>query len=231
MLIHGFTKTTLLDYPGKVAATIFLGGCNFRCPFCHNAPLVLAPEQEPAFPLEEILHFLEKRRKILDGVCISGGEPTLDPDLRSLCRSIKALGYPIKLDTNGTDPGLLRGLAGEQLIDHIAMDVKSSPEHYASLTGMDGPDLDRIAQSIQWLLTDPLPYEFRTTVVRELHTEADIIRISQWIVGARAYFLQAYQDAPQVMQPGFTAYPKEEMEHLCDLVRPAVPSVRLRGID
>jgi len=231
MPIHGFTKTTLLDYPGRVAATIFLGGCNFRCPFCHNAPLVLAPEQEPAFPLEEILHFLEKRRKILDGVCISGGEPTLDPDLRSLCRSIKALGYPIKLDTNGTDPGLLRGLAGEQLIDHIAMDVKSSPEHYASLTGMDGPNLDRIDQSIQWLLTDPLPYEFRTTVVRELHTEEDLIQISKWIAGAAQYFLQAYRDSPQVMQRGYSACSKEEMGHYLRSVRLLIPSAQLRWVD
>ena len=231
MRISGFTKTTLLDYPGKIAATIFLGGCNLRCPFCHNAPLVLAPGKEPSHPLDEVLHFLEKRRNVLEGVCISGGEPTLDPALPSLCRKIKSLGYPIKLDTNGTNPGLLRKLAGERLIDHIAMDIKSSPENYAKAAGIPHPDLDKIRASAAWLLTDPLPYEFRTTVVRELHTEEDLRQIARWLSGARAYFLQAYRDAPQIMQPGCTACTKEEMEHYRDLLLASIPSLHLRGID
>lgn len=231
MNIQGFTKTTLLDYPGKVAAVIFLGGCNFRCPFCHNAPLVLTPEQEPSDSLEDILLFLKKRRKILDGVCISGGEPTLDPDLPSLCEQLKSLGYPVKLDTNGTNPGLLHELAGEHLIDYVAMDIKSSPMHYPKLAGISKPNMDRIQQSVQWLLANSLPYEFRTTVVRELHTEEDFIEISHWLAGASQYYLQAYRDSPQVMHRGYTACTKEEMEHYLELVRVSVPTAQLRGID
>ncbi len=231
MDISGFTKTTLLDYPGRIAATLFLGGCNFRCPFCHNSSLVLAPGEGPSYPLEDILYFLKKRRGILEGVCISGGEPTLNPGLRSLCESIKALGYPIKLDTNGTNPGLLQELAGEHLIDHIAMDIKSPPAHYAKLAGVEDPALDKIDRSVQWLLSDPLPYEFRTTVVRELHTEEDLIQISKWIAGAAQYFLQAYRDSPQVMQRGYSACSKEEMGHYLRSVRLLIPSAQLRGVD
>lgn len=231
MDICGFTKTTLLDYPGRIAATLFLGGCNFRCPFCHNSSLVLTPGQGPFYRLEDILYFLKKRRGILEGVCISGGEPTLHPGLRSLCADIKTLGYPIKIDTNGTNPGLLQGLAGEHLIDHIAMDIKSPPIHYAKLAGVEDPALEKIDRSVQWLLSDPLPYEFRTTVVRELHTEEDLIQISKWIAGARQYFLQAYRDSPQVMRRGYSACSKEEMGHYLRSVRLFVPSAQLRGID
>lgn len=231
MNIQGFTKTTLLDYPGKVAAVIFLGGCNFRCPFCHNAPLVLPPEQGPPLSLEDILRFLKKRRKILDGVCISGGEPTLEPDLFSLCECIKSLGYLVKLDTNGTNPRLLRELAGEHLIDYAAIDVKSAPEHYPALTGVSNPDLDSIRQSAEWLLAGSLPYEFRTTVVRELHAAEDFIEISRWLSGASRYYLQAYRDSPQVMRRGYTACTKEEMEHYLALVRVSIPAAQLRGID
>lgn len=231
MNIQGFTKTTLLDYPGKVAAVIFLGGCNFRCPFCHNSSLVLPPKQKPSDSLEDILLFLKKRRKILDGVCISGGEPTLDPDLPSLCEQLKSLGYLVKLDTNGTNPGLLRELAGEHLIDYAAMDIKSSPVHYSKLAGISKPDMDSIQQSVQWLLANALPYEFRTTVVRELHAEEDFIEISRWLAGASQYYLQAYQDSPQVMRRGYTACTKEEMEHYLKLVRASIPTAQLRGID
>lgn len=231
MNIQGFTKTTLLDYPGKVAAVIFLGGCNFRCPFCHNSSLVLAPNRELSDSLEDILRFLKKRRKILDGVCISGGEPTLDPDLEALCEQLKALSYPVKLDTNGTNPGLLRKLAGEHLIDYVAMDIKSSLQNYPKLTGISKPDLDGIRQSVEWLMANALAYEFRTTVVRELHTEKDFTEISRWLAGASQYYLQAYRDSPQVMRRGYTACTKEEMEHYLELVRVSVPAAQLRGID
>lgn len=231
MRILGFTKTTLLDYPGKVASTLFLGGCNFRCPFCHNGSLVMRPEEEPSYEIEDVLRFLEKRRKILDGVCISGGEPTIHPELPSLCREIKALGYPVKLDTNGTNPGLLQKLAGEHLIDYVAMDIKSSPARYPALTGVATPDIKSIDCSIQWLLTDPLPYEFRTTVVQELHAEEDFIEISRWISGARLYYLQSYQDSPQAIRSGFTACPKAQMETYLQLACATIPGARLRGID
>lgn len=231
MNIQGFTKTTLLDYPGKVASIIFLGGCNFRCPFCHNASLVTAPMRNPSYIIGDILQFLRKRQGIVEGVCISGGEPTLDPDLPSLCREIKSLGLPVKLDTNGTNPGLLHKLAGEHLIDYVAMDIKSSPRRYPALTGISTPDMDCISHSVRWLLTNPLPYEFRTTVVRELHTEEDFSEISRWLSGAQQYYLQAYQDSPQVMRRGYTACTKAEMEHYLKLVRTFIPHAQLRGID
>lgn len=231
MRILGFTKTTLLDYPGRIASTIFLGGCNFRCPFCHNGPLVTDAKGKPSYIIGDVLSFLKKRRGILEGVCISGGEPTLHPDLPMLCREIKSLGYPVKLDTNGTNPGLLLKLAGEHLIDYVAMDIKSSPGRYPKLTGIAAPDMECICQSVQWLLSDPLPYEFRTTVVQELHTEEDFSEISRWLAGARQYFLQAYRDSPQVIRPGHTACTKAQMEHYLKLVLPAIPSAQLRGID
>lgn len=231
MRILGFTKTTLLDYPGRVASTLFLDGCNFRCPFCHNGSLVTPPEGAPSYEIVDVLRLLEKRRGILDGVCISGGEPTIHPELPSLCREIKALGYPVKLDTNGTNPGLLQKLAGEHLIDYVAMDIKSSPARYPALTGMAAPDIKSVSRSVRWLLTDPLPYEFRTTVVRELHKAEDFIEISRWISGARQYCLQSYQDSPQTIRPGFTACPKAQMEEYLELARATIPSARLRGID
>lgn len=231
MNIQGFTKTTLLDYPGKIAAVIFLGGCNFRCPFCHNAPLVLSPAQSSPCSLEDILHTLKKRRKILDGVCISGGEPTLDPDVPALCQAVKSLGYPIKLDTNGTNPGLLKELAENELIDYAAMDIKASPRNYPLLTGVSQPDMNKIRQSAQWLLAGSIPFEFRTTVVRELHSDEDFIEIGHWLAGAPKYYLQAYQDSEHVIHPGFTPCRKDEMEHFLELLRPSIPSVQLRGID
>lgn len=231
MNIQGFTKTTLLDYPGKVAATIFLGGCNFRCPFCHNASLVLSPEQTPPYSLEDILRTLKKRRRVLDGVCISGGEPTLDANLPALCKCIKDLGYSIKLDTNGTNPDLLEELAEAHLIDYAAMDIKTSLQNYPLLTGVSRPDIDKIRQSAQWLLAGPIPFEFRTTVVRELHSDEDFIEISRWLAGAPKYYLQVYQDSAQVIHPGFTSCSKGEMQHFLNLLRPAIPSAQLRGID
>ncbi len=231
MRILGFTKTTLLDYPGRVASTLFLGGCNFCCPFCHNSSLVTSPKSEPFYEMDDVLRFLEKRQGILDGVCISGGEPTIHLELPSLCRKIKALGYPVKLDTNGTNPGLLQKLAGEHLIDYVAMDIKSSPNRYPALTGVAAPDIDSVRRSVKWLLAGPLPYEFRTTVVQELHTKEDFIEISRWISGAQQYFLQAYRDSPQTIRPGFTACPKSQMEDYLNLVRATVPCARLRGID
>ncbi len=231
MNIQGFTKTTLLDYPGKVAATIFFGGCNFRCPFCHNSSLVLSPGQTPDCSLDQILHTLEKRRRILDGICISGGEPTLDPDLPALCKELKSLGYPIKLDTNGTAPDLLEYLAQEHLIDYVAMDIKTSLSHYPLLTGVPHPHTDKIRQSAQWLLAGSIPFEFRTTVIRELHSDEDFLEIARWLTGAPKYYLQAYKDSAEVIHPGFTPCSKSEMEHFLELLRPSIPSAQLRGID
>ena len=229
--IHGLNKTTLLDYPGRVAATIFLGSCNFRCPFCQNSGLVLHPSQEPLVPEEEVLSFLKKRRGILEGVCISGGEPTLASDLIDFIREIRALGYPVKLDTNGTRPDILRYLAENDLIQMAAVDIKACPDNYPSLTGMLHPDLNAVRETVDFLLHGNLDYEFRTTVVRELHNEEDFIQIGQWLKGAKAYYLQAYKDSEEVLQPGFSSYSLEELEHFRDILLASIPVVGIRGID
>ena len=231
MKIHGFNTLTLLDYPGKVGATLFLGGCNFRCPFCQNGNLVLHPEQEPFIPEEEVLAYLKKRQGILDGVCISGGEPTLYPDLPELIQKIKALGYLVKLDTNGSRPEVLRQLCREKLIDYAAMDIKSSPAHYKKTAGCEALDIDAILESVDYLKSDVLEYEFRTTVVRELHTADDFADIALWLAGCRAYYLQAYRDSESVIRPGFSSCSREELEAFCRILRKKIPLVALRGID
>lgn len=231
MKICGLNKTTLLDYPGKVAASVFLGGCNFRCPFCHNAPLVLRAEKEPELDREEVLHFLKKRRGILEGVCVSGGEPTLAPDLPEFLAEIKALGYPIKLDTNGSHPDLLKDLSAHKLIDKIAMDIKTSPSKYPLLTGLANPDLPSVNESISFLLEGSLDYEFRTTVVKELHKAEDFLIIREWIAGAKEYYLQAYRDSDSVIQKGFSSYPPETLMEFKSLLSQRIPVVEIRGIE
>ena len=231
MRICGLNKTTLLDYPGKVAAAIFLEGCNFRCPFCHNSSLVLRQERQPEIPQEEVLQFLKKRKGILDGVCITGGEPTLQEELPDFLKKIKELGYEIKLDTNGSRPRMLRSLIQSRLVDYVAMDIKSSKESYHLLTGITHMNLEEICESAEFLMNCGIDYEFRTTVVRELHQESDFLSIAQWLSGAKAYYLQAYKDSPDVIKPGFTSYSKEELMHFQQLLSSAIPLVEIRGID
>ncbi len=231
MKICGLNKTTLLDYPGKVAATIFLGSCNFRCPFCHNSSLVLHPEAEHKISQEEVLSFLKKRSKILEGICITGGEPTLSADLEQFLTQIRKLGYSVKLDTNGSRPYVIKELVHKGLVDKIAMDIKACPENYGILTGLPYPDLDPIRESVNFLLEEPVDYEFRTTVVKELLTEHDFIEIGRWIAGAKAYYLQAYKDSPEVLQPGFSSYSLEELEHFRNILLQTIPLVEIRGID
>lgn len=231
MKIYGLNKTTLLDYPGRVAATIFLGGCNFRCPFCQNSSLVLSPDRQPEIPEEEVLSFLKKRKGILEGVCVTGGEPTLSPELPEFLKKIQDLGYPVKLDTNGSRPQVLKDLASRNLIQMTAVDIKACPNNYPSLCGLVHPDLDSIKETVDFLINGSLDYEFRTTVVRELHTEQDFIQIGQWIAGAKAYYLQAYRDSEQVLQPGFSSYSQKELMYFRDILKRTIPLVELRGID
>ena len=231
MKIYGLNKTTLLDYPGRVAVTIFLGGCNFRCPFCQNSSLVLTPGSQPEIPEEEVLSFLKKRKGILEGVCVTGGEPTLSPDLPEFLKKIRTLGYPIKLDTNGTHPELLKALAEQNLIQMTAVDIKACPDNYPSLCGLIHPDLDAVKETVEFLKNGALDYEFRTTVVRELHSEKDFIEIGHWLAGAKAYYLQAYRDSEEVLQPGFSSYSQEELEHFRKILQRTIPLVELRGID
>lgn len=231
MQIHGFQKTTLLDYPEHLAATIFLGHCNFRCPFCHNSELVLSPDKMPTMDFEEILSFLRKRTKILDGICITGGEPTLSPDLETIICKIRDLGFKIKLDTNGSNPEVIKSLIEKDLLDYIALDIKSTPEKYAQTCGLASINLNNINESVSFLMTQDIPYEFRTTIVKELHTLDDILEIGRWIQGCKAYYLQSYRDSEQVIKPGFTSYTKEELTTLKTQLNNYINYVEVRGIE
>ncbi|MGB4661058.1 MAG: anaerobic ribonucleoside-triphosphate reductase activating protein, partial [Mobilitalea sp.] len=210
MQINGFNKLTLLDFPKHLAATIFVGGCNMRCPFCHNASLVTDPSSQPIIPVKEVLDLLAKRKGILEGVCITGGEPTLYSDLPDLIRQIKSLGLAVKIDTNGTNPRMIKSLVDQHLIDYVAMDIKNSKENYELTSGIARIDLAVISESVSYLLADTVDYEFRTTVVKEYHTAKDILSIGNWIKGAKAYYLQSYQDSGDIISTDeLHALPKE----------------------
>ena len=230
MEIQGLQKMTLLDYPGKVAGTVFLGGCDFHCPFCHNGELVLSPALAE-MNQEELLAFLKKRQGLLDGVCITGGEPLLRPDLPQLLESVKALGYPVKLDTNGSHPRALVDLVERKLVDYVAMDVKNSPERYPETVGVPGLDVGPIRESVGFLLEGLVDYEFRTTVVRELHDEDSFRAIGPWLSGAKRYFLQSFVDRDTVIREGLHPWDRDHLQKFAELVRPWVPSVELRGVD
>lgn len=259
MHICGFQKTTLLDYPEHVAATIFLGGCNFRCPFCYNSELVLHPDVCTHESETEMLSFLARRKGILQGVCVTGGEPTLSGELPSFLRSIKSLGYLIKLDTNGSNPSMLQSLYDQKLIDYVAMDIKSGSSDYLSVCGLSpsrnsAPSgdlgclqptshvaettlMENIKKSIHFLIheTDAsrFQYEFRTTVVKPLHTAASFTEIADMIDGAGQYFLQSYQDTDSVLADicSFAPYTRQELETFAEIVRPHVGHVSLRGVE
>ena len=228
MKLGGIQKLTLLDDPGKLACTLFAPGCNFRCPFCHNASLVLDPAE--ALDLDEVLAFLQKRRGVLEGVCLTGGEPLLQPGVEDFLRNIKAMGYAVKLDTNGSRPRRLRDLVRAGLVDYVAMDVKNSRDRYAETVGIPNFDLGPVEESVAFLLEGTVDYEFRTTVVRELHTAESLRDLSRWIAGARRYYLQGFVDSGDLIQPGLTACTAAEMEDLRQAVLDQVPSAELRGV-
>lgn len=233
MLISGLQKLTLLDFPGTVSCTVFTGGCNFRCPFCHNASLVL-PERLRGDPdgVETVLDFLRKRQGLLEGVAITGGEPLLHADMADFLRKIRALGYRIKLDTNGSFPDRLRALIEEGLVDRVAMDIKNAPALYAATAGLRALDLSVIERSKNLLLEGRIDYEFRTTVVKGLHTEESLCEAARWIEGAREYYLQQYRDSGNLLRPeGLGAFSKEEMHALREAVAAILPVVQLRGVD
>ena len=231
MILSGLQKLTLLDYPGLVACTLFTAGCNMRCPFCHNASLVLPDRETPRLSEEEFFEFLEKRRGKLDGVAVTGGEPLLHADLPELLSRIKALGYKVKLDTNGTFPDRLRGIVSSGLADRVAMDIKNSPEKYAQTVGVPSLDLAPITESAAFLLGGSVDYEFRTTAVRGLHEPEDFKKIGRWIAGAREYYIQNFCDSGDIVAgEGLCAFSEEEIEALAEAARPFVPSVMVRGL-
>lgn len=231
MLISGLQKLTLLDYPGRVACTVFTGGCNFRCPFCHNAPLVLPELIGQDTDEEQVLRFLKKRQGILDGVAITGGEPLLHKDIGAFLEKVRALGYKIKLDTNGSFPDRLQELIAAGLVDRVAMDIKNAPELYAATAGVPGLDLAPIERSKELLLQGLVDYEFRTTVVKGLHTEESILGAAKWIVGAKEYYLQQFKDSGHVLAiEGLGEYNEQEMHALAQAAARYVPTVQVRGV-
>lgn len=231
MKICGYQKTTLLDYPGHVAATIFTGGCNFRCPFCHNADLLLHPEASMLISEEEIFSFLKKRRKVLTGVCITGGEPTLQPDLPEFISKIRHLGYKVKLDTNGYRPEVLSVLLQDDLLDYIAMDIKSGFQHYARVSGIPKLKTDLIKESVSLIESSGIPYEFRTTVVKELHEEADFYEISHMLSPKSPYYIQSFKDSGNILTSGLSSCDTAVLKHYLSIVLKRLPNASLRGID
>ena len=229
MKIKGLQKTTLLDFPEKLACTVFTGGCNFRCPFCHNASLVLRAGEAQEISEADFFNYLNKRKEMLDGVCITGGEPTLCPDLEDFIKKIKELGLLVKLDTNGTFPEKIESLLDKGLIDYIAMDIKNSKSKYAVTAGISNFP-DAVEKSINIIINKAPDYEFRTTVVRELHTPQDIEEIAKWIRNSKKYFLQAYVDSGDTIESGFSSYSASEMLEILEIAKKELPVTVLRGI-
>ena len=228
MEIAGLQKLTLLDYPGRLACTVFLPGCNLRCPFCHNASLVLPDRSRPQMTQDRLLEFLQSRKRKLDGVCITGGEPTIHGDLPQLIAAIRKLGFPVKLDTNGTRPQVLRALLEQGLLDYVAMDIKNSPAKYVQTCG--GKDyLPQVQESVTLLRASGVDHEFRTTVFHPHHTPEDLAQIGQWLQGAKHYFIQQFVDSGDLIGSG-TAMTPDEMAALLDAVKPFIPNAQLRGI-
>lgn len=230
MKFYGMQKMTLLDYPGYVACTLFTGGCNFRCPFCHNALLVLDLDENYTIPEEEVLAFLKKRQGLLDGVCVTGGEPLINKDIGDFLSKVKELGFKIKLDTNGTNPALLKELVSQNLVDYVAVDIKNSPEKYAETVGLKSFDMSTINETVNFLMTGCVDYEFRTTVTKQFHTEKSMEEAARFIRGAKRYFLQNFVDSGNLIGSGITGQSKEEMEKLLSVVKKYVPDSYLRGI-
>ena len=230
MIIKGLQKTTLLDFPGKVACTVFTAGCNFRCPFCHNASLVTRPGDVDEISEESFFSYISKRKGILDGVCITGGEPLLSHGIEDFIRRIKQTGLLVKLDTNGAYPDKLKALLDEGLVDYVAMDIKNSREKYAQTIGLNEFPT-KIEESIKLIMEKAPDYEFRTTVVKELHTAQDIEDITNWIKGAKRYFLQTYVDSGDILCEGFSAYDASKMLEMLEISRKNLPCTILRGIE
>ena len=230
MKIHGFQKMTMLDYPGRVACTLFTAGCNFRCPFCHNALLVTEIDNAATYDTNEILAYLQKRRALLEGVAVTGGEPLMNRDISDLLKQIKELGYAVKLDTNGSYPDRLREIIAAGLVDYVAMDIKNAKEKYALTVGLPDFDLAPVEETVSFLLSGAVDYEFRTTVVKEFHTEEDVAAIAEWITGAPRYFLQNFRESDHMIGSGLHPHTPETMERMRKIAAERIPSTSLRGI-
>ena len=229
MRIDGLQTLTLLDYPGKVACTVFTSGCNMRCPFCHNASLVCG-EVPPFMEKEEFFAFLKKRTGVLDGVCVTGGEPLLQEGLIPFLLEVKEKGFTTKIDTNGLLHDRLRAVVEAGAVDYVAMDIKNCKARYVETAGVPGLDLAPIEKSVQFLMEGSVDYEFRTTVVKELHNKADFDEIGRWLKGAKRYFLQSFKDSGDILSPGLSPMEKADLLEIRDRLRSEIPVVELRGV-
>ncbi len=229
MKLYGLQKLSMVDYPGKLAATVFAGGCNLRCPFCHNALLVTRLGESVRLETEEVLNFLRRRRGLLDGVVLSGGEPLLQQDAPDFLRQVKALGFAVKLDTNGCHPQALARILEAGLVDYVAMDIKNAPEKYARTVGLPSFDLMPVRESIALLKAGGVEYEYRTTVVRELHSIDDIQAIGSWLNGSPRYFLQNFEDSGNLIGAGFHGFSEAELTAMAAAAEPCFGTVGIRG--
>ncbi len=229
MIIEGLQKLTLLDFPGQVACTMFSHGCNLRCPFCHNAGLVVR-KAENIINKEEISEFLERRKGILDGICLTGGEPLMQKDAIEFIRFLRGFGYKIKLDTNGFFPEKLKAVIDEGLVDYIAMDVKASLDNYALAVGIQDIDISPMKESVSIIMSSGIDYEFRTTAVKGIHTKEDFKKLGEFIKGAKRYYIQQFIDSGDLISSGMSAFSAEETKELLDVVLPFVPAAEIRGL-
>ena len=229
MDIYGLEKLSLVDYDGFVAATVFTGSCNFKCGFCHNSALVLDYKTLPPIAESEILSYLKKRKGILEGLCITGGEPTLNPDLPEFIKKVKDIGYSVKVDTNGTNPEMVKLLVKEGLADYFAIDIKNDRENYAEIIGFKTFDTQKIEKTVEFLLSGQVGYEFRTTLIAEYHKAENIRRIGEWIKGADKYFMQKFKSGDNCISQDLSPVPEKEAQEFAEIVRPFVKAVSLRG--
>ncbi len=231
MELFGLEKLSLVDFDGYVSATVFTGGCNFRCPFCHNSPLVLDYKNLGTILESEVLKYLNKRKNILEGVCITGGEPTLCPDLPVFIEKVKSIGYKVKLDTNGTNPVMVKSLYESGLVDYFAMDIKNDKEHYSSIVGINNYDTKKVEKTVEYFLSLGKNYEFRTTLIKEFHNKSSILGIANWIKGANKYFLQKFKNSESCIKSHLSAVEGKVALEFRDILREYIPNTHLRGYD
>ncbi len=229
MILCGYEKFSMVDFDGRIACTVFTGGCNFRCPFCHNAPLVVGNLKSQQIDENEVFDYLQKRKGLVDAVCVTGGEPTLQPDLCDFLAKVRSMGYATKLDTNGLRPDVLKAVLDDKLVDYVAMDVKNSPEKYAQTVGVQNVDMGKILSSIQLLKDSGIDFEFRTTLIKEFHTADDVQKIAYLVSGAPRYFMQKYNDNDGCIAHGYTPVPKADAEGYMEYFVDKVNFVSLRG--
>lgn len=228
MKIFGLEKLSMVDYPGHLCCTIFTGGCNFRCPFCQNSDLVNMTHLKE-ISLDEFFDFLKKRKGVLDSVCISGGEPSIYPDLPAFIQTLKQQGLLVKLDTNGTNFEMLKSLIDEKLVDYVAMDIKNSQTGYALTAGIANLQMDSILKSVELLKSNVVAYEFRTTLIKSHHTEKNISDMADWLCGAEKLFLQHFVDSGTCLQPGLEEVPNAEAQKFKEILAKSIKHVELRG--